>query len=64
MAPEKVKIKDERLSPYCSEIKNEHDIKTGNINELTPILIPKKKCCSSQKFGVLFIKWVNIKKST
>ena len=42
MALEKVKIKDEWLSPYCSEIKNKHDIKTGNINKLTPNLIPKK----------------------
>ena len=27
MAHEKIKIKDELLSPYCLEIKNKHDIK-------------------------------------
>ena len=35
MAHEKIKIKDELLSPYCLEIKNKHDIKQ-DINKLTP----------------------------
>ena len=42
MALEKIKIKVEWLSPYCSEIKNKHDIKTRNINKLAPNLMPKK----------------------
>ena len=40
-APEKMK-KDQVLSPYCLEIKKEHDIKTGDINKLTPNLMSKK----------------------
>ena len=40
-APEKMK-KDKVLSPYCLEIKKEHDIKTGDINKLTPNLMSKK----------------------
>ena len=42
MAPEKIKIEDEMLSPYSFEIKNEYDIKTGGINKLAPNLMPKK----------------------
>ena len=38
MAPEKIKIKDEMLSPYCLEIKNKYDIKSGGINKLVPNL--------------------------
>ena len=41
LAPEKAKIKEEWLSPYCLEIKNEHDINVGNVNKLTTNL-----CCS------------------
>ena len=42
MAPEKIKVKDEMLSPYCLKIKNKHDIKLGDINKLTPNLMSKK----------------------
>ena len=42
MAPEKIKIEDEMLSPYSFEIKNEYDIKTGGINKLAPNLMSKK----------------------
>ena len=42
MAPEKVKTKEEWLSPYCLEIKKEHDIKVGGVNKLIPNLMPKK----------------------
>ena len=42
MAPEKIKIKTEWLSPYSSENANKFDIKTGNINNLVPNLMPKK----------------------
>ena len=41
MAPEKIKIKDEMLSPYCLEIKNKY-IKSGGINKLVRNLLPKK----------------------
>ena len=41
MAPEKIKIEDDMLSPYCSEIKRKYDIKSGGINKLVPNLIPK-----------------------
>ena len=30
------------LSPYCLKIKNKHDIKSGDINKLTPNLMSKK----------------------
>ena len=42
MAPEKIKIEDEMLSPYSFEIKKEYDIKSGGINKLAPNLIAKK----------------------
>ena len=42
MAPEKIKIEGDTLSPYCSEIKKECDIKSGDINKLSPNLMPKK----------------------
>ena len=41
MAPEKIKIEDDMLSPYWSEIKRKYDIKSGGINKLAPNLIPK-----------------------
>ena len=40
----KVKIKEEMLSLCQLEIKNKHDIKSGNINRLIPNLLPKKNC--------------------
>ena len=41
MAPEKIKIEDDMLSPYCSEIKRKYDIKSGGINKLAPNLMSK-----------------------
>ena len=41
LAPEKMKIKEEMLSPYCPEIKKKNDIKSGVINKLTPKLKSK-----------------------
>ena len=31
LASKKVEIKEKWLSPYCLEIKNEHNIKTGTV---------------------------------
>ena len=42
MAPEKIKIKDEMLSPIQLETKNECGIKVGITNKLIPNLMPKK----------------------
>ena len=42
MAPEKIRIKDEMLSPIQLEIKNEYGIKVGITNKLVPNLMPKK----------------------
>ena len=41
VAPEKIKIKDEMLSPYSLEIKKENDIKIGGVNKLAPDIMPK-----------------------
>ena len=41
MTPEKAKIKEEWLSPYCLEIKEENNIKVGVCNKLTPNLMFK-----------------------
>ena len=35
----KIKTKSEMLSLYCLKIKNKHDIKSGDINKLTPNLM-------------------------
>ena len=42
MAPEKIKVTEEMLSPIQVEIKNNYDIQVGEINELTPNLYSKK----------------------
>ena len=42
MAPEKVKIKEEMLSPYSAKNAKKFNIKTGNINKLAPDLMSKK----------------------
>ena len=42
MAPEKIKVTDEMLAPIQIELKNNHDIKVGEINKLIPSLLPKK----------------------
>ena len=49
MAPEKIKIKTEWLSPYSSENANKFDIKTGNINNLVPNLMPKNNYVIHQR---------------
>ena len=41
MAPEKIKIKEEMLSPYCLGTKEENNIKVGVCNKLIPNLMPK-----------------------
>ena len=41
MVPEKIKVREEMLSPYCLKIKKKH-IKSGGINKLIPNLLPKK----------------------
>ena len=43
MAPEKIRIKDEMLSPIQLEIKSEYGIKVGITNKLVPNLMPKKE---------------------
>ena len=42
MAPEKIKIKEELLSPYYLKYAKKFDIKTGGINKLAPNLMSKK----------------------
>ena len=41
MTPEKIKIEDDMLAPYWSEIKRKYDNKSGGFNKLAPNLIPK-----------------------
>ena len=43
MAPEKIKVKQEMLSPYSRENTNKFDIKTGTINKLVPNLMAKER---------------------
>ena len=42
MAPEKIKVTEEILSPIQLEIKNEYDTKVGSTNKLIPNLLQKK----------------------
>ena len=42
LAPEKIKIQEEMLSPYSLEIKNKYDIKVGSIKKLVPNVMSKK----------------------
>ena len=39
LAPEKIKIEDDILLPYCLEIKIKYHIKSGSIDKLTPNLM-------------------------
>ena len=41
LAPEKINIAKEWLSDYCLEIANAHNITTGKVKKLVPILINK-----------------------
>ena len=43
IAPEKIKLEDDMLSPYCLEIKKKYDIKSGDVNKLAPNLMSIKK---------------------
>ena len=36
LAPEKIKVREEMLSPHQLKMKNKHDIKIGGINKLIP----------------------------
>ena len=38
LAPEKLKITQNMLSEYCSNIANEYGLKTGSVNKLVPNL--------------------------
>ena len=42
MAPEKIKLSEEMLSPIQLKIKNKYDIKAGVTNKLIPTLLQKK----------------------
>ena len=42
-APEKLKISEDMLSGYCSDIANKHGIKIGEVNKLVPNLGNKEK---------------------
>ena len=41
LAPEKIKIEEEMLSPLQLKIKNNYDIKIGGVNKLSPNLMKK-----------------------
>lgn len=43
VAPENLTITDDMLSPWATRMKNELDIKSGNVNKLVPNLNDKKK---------------------
>ena len=43
LSPEKIEISQNMLSNYCSNIANEHGIKTGGVNKLAPHLGNKSK---------------------
>ena len=43
IAPEKIKVKEEMLSPYSRENAKKFDIKTGTINKLEPSSVAKEK---------------------
>ena len=43
MAPEKIKMKEEMLSPYSRKNAKKFNIKTGTINKLVPNLMAKEK---------------------
>ena len=65
MAPEKIKVTEDMLSPLQLEMKNRYVIKVGITQKLIPNLLSKKELyCSLQKFEILFSKGMEINKST
>ena len=42
MAPERINVNEEMLSPFQLEIKNKYNIKVGVTNKLIPNLLPKR----------------------
>ena len=56
LAPEKLKISQDMLSKYCSDIADKYGIKIGGVDKLVPTLRNKKKrCCPLQKSSILFV---------
>ena len=43
VAPQKMKVTDDMLSPYCKMIKNKFSISNGNVEKLIPTLLDKEK---------------------
>ena len=50
MAPEKIKVTEQMLSPIQLEIKKEYDIEVGQINKLKPSLLPQKNCVAHYRY--------------
>ena len=44
LVPEKLEIRHNMLSNYCSSVANKNDIKIGRVNKLVPNLDNKSKC--------------------
>ena len=42
MAPERINVNEEMLSPFQLEIRNKYNIKVGVTNKLIPNLLPKR----------------------
>ena len=55
LATEKFEISQNILSNYCFSIASEYGIKIGGVNKLVPSVGNKSKCCSLQKFSVVFV---------
>ena len=57
LAPEKIKIEDEMLSPFSSKIKKKFDIKTNSINKLSPNLMDKKNyVVIIERYNTIYLK--------
>ena len=64
-AAEKIKVTNDMLSTYCSNIKDQHKITSEQVNKLIPTLGDKKNCVLHYKHLQLYLSLgLNLKKFT
>ena len=55
-APEKIRVTEDMLSPYCLNLKDKFNISTGNVNKLITNLYDKEKYVINERLLGLYMK--------
>ena len=65
LAPEKILVSDDMLSPYCKGLKDSENISSGRVHKLVPNLMSKEKyILHYRNLQLVFISWYEVKKGT